>query len=50
MIADLRSPGEAALAADLDRLRALPGIRGIEVVRALALVRDAYRPARGTRP
>ena len=48
MIADLRSPGEAALAADLDRLRALPGIRGIEVVRALALVRDAYRPRPGT--
>jgi DNA-binding Lrp family transcriptional regulator len=44
VIADLRSPGEAALAADLDRLRALPGIRGIEIVRALTLVRDAYRP------
>jgi DNA-binding Lrp family transcriptional regulator len=46
VIADLRSPGEAELAADLDRIRALPGLRGIEVVRALALVRDAYRPAR----
>ena len=44
VIADLRCPGEAALAADLDRLRVLPGMRGIEVVRALALVRDAYRP------
>jgi DNA-binding Lrp family transcriptional regulator len=47
VIADMRSPGEAALAADLDRLRALPGIRGIEVVRALALVRDAYRSRAG---
>jgi DNA-binding Lrp family transcriptional regulator len=47
VIADLRSPGEAALAADLDRLRALPGIRGIEIVRALTLVRDAYRPGPG---
>jgi len=47
VIADLRSPGEAALAADLDRLRALPGIRGIETVRALTLVRDAYRPRPG---
>jgi len=46
VIADLRSPGEAALAADLDWLRALPGLRGIEIVRALTLVRDAYRPAR----
>ena len=44
VIADLRSPDEAALAADLDQLRALPGIRGIEIVRALTLVRDAYRP------
>jgi len=44
VIADLRCPDEAALAADLDRLRVLPGIRGIEVVRTLALVRDAYRP------
>ena len=34
------------MAADLDRRRALPGLRGIEIVRALALVRDAYRPAR----
>jgi DNA-binding Lrp family transcriptional regulator len=49
VIADLRSPGEADLAADLDRLRALPGIRRIEVVRALALVRDAYRPGPGHR-
>jgi DNA-binding Lrp family transcriptional regulator len=47
VIADLRSPDETALAADLDRLRALPGIRGIEIVRALAMVRDAYRPQRG---
>jgi DNA-binding Lrp family transcriptional regulator len=46
VIADLRSPGEAELAADLDRIRALPGLRGIEIVRALTLVRDAYRPAR----
>ena len=43
-------PGEAALAADLDWLRARPGIRGLEVVRALALVRDAYRPARVPAP
>jgi DNA-binding Lrp family transcriptional regulator len=47
VIADLRSPDEATLAADLDRLRALPGIRGIEIVRALAMIRDAYRPRRG---
>jgi DNA-binding Lrp family transcriptional regulator len=47
VIADLRCPDEAALAADLDRLRVVPGIRGIEVVRALALVRDAYRPGPG---
>ena len=50
VIADLRSPGEAALAADLDWLRARPGIRRLEVVRALALVRDAYRPARVPAP
>ena len=50
VIAVLRSPGEAALAADLDRLRSLPGMRGIEVVRALALVRDAYRPRPGRPP
>jgi DNA-binding Lrp family transcriptional regulator len=44
VIADLRSAGDAALAADLDWLRARPGVRGIEVVRAVDLVRDAYRP------
>jgi len=47
VIADLHSPGEAALAADLDRLRAFPGMRGVKIVHALALVRDVYRPAPG---
>ncbi len=44
VIADLRTASDAALAADLDWLRALPGVRGIEVVRAVEMVRDAYRP------
>lgn len=50
VVAELRTADDEALATDLDRLRALPGIRAINVVRALIMVRDAYRPRRARGP
>jgi DNA-binding Lrp family transcriptional regulator len=49
VIADLRGRDDSALAADLDWIRAVPGVRGIDVVRTLDLVRDAYRPGQARR-
>jgi DNA-binding Lrp family transcriptional regulator len=47
VVAELRTADDDELAAELDRLRALPGIVAINVVRTLVIVRDAYRNRRG---
>ena len=45
VVAELRVADEAALEREFAVLRAAPGVRGIEVFRCTALVKDAYSPA-----
>ncbi|MEU1506606.1 Lrp/AsnC family transcriptional regulator [Kitasatospora sp. NPDC005748] len=45
VIAELRVADDAALEREFAALRAVPGVRGVEVFRCTELVRDAYAPS-----
>lgn len=51
VLAELRVPDDAALEREFTALRAVPGVRGLEVFRCAELVQDAYSPeVAGGRP
>ncbi|MEY9872972.1 DNA-binding Lrp family transcriptional regulator [Streptacidiphilus sp. MAP12-33] len=45
LVADMRARDAAALDGELTAIRAVPGVRGIEVFRCVELVKDAYSSA-----
>jgi DNA-binding Lrp family transcriptional regulator len=46
LVAQVRTRDDAALAAEVDQLRAVPGVRSAEVFRSVATVRDAHSVVR----
>jgi DNA-binding Lrp family transcriptional regulator len=50
LVVELRTRDDTALAAELDWLRARPGVRRVDVVRIASVVKDAYSVVRGLDP
>jgi DNA-binding Lrp family transcriptional regulator len=50
IVVELRTRDDTALAAELDWLRAQPGVRRVDVVRVSTVVKDAYSVVRGRDP